>query len=110
MSKDMQWTQSLTAFAVGLGVGAAVAVFLAPRSGSETREYLINSAKDGLDNAVAVGQRLTRRAQEEIEFAKEQVKDQVRQVKEQVREAKDQVRQATEAGERAYRDSLKTPV
>jgi gas vesicle protein len=109
MSKGTQWTESLAAFAVGIGIGAAVAVFFAPRSGRETREYLVNSAKDGLDNAVAAGQRVTRRAQDEIENVKDQVNDRVRQVKEQVREVKDQVRQATEAGERAYRESMKTP-
>jgi gas vesicle protein len=109
MTKGSQWTETFAAFAVGIGVGAAVAVFFAPRSGRETREYLVNSAKDGLDNAVAAGQRVTRRAQDEIENVKDQVNDRVRQVKEQVREVKDQVRQATEAGERAYRESMKTP-
>jgi gas vesicle protein len=91
MSRGKNWTDSLTVFAVGLGVGAAVAVLLAPRSGAETRESLLRSAKDGLNDVVAVGEKLTRRAQAEIEYAK------------------DQVRQATEVGERAYREAMNTP-
>ncbi len=91
MNREKHWRESLTAFAVGLGVGAAVAVFLAPRSGAEMRESLLQSAKDGLDGVVSAGEKLTRRAQAEIEYAKEQV------------------RQATEVGERAYREAMKTP-
>ena len=35
----------------GLGVGAALSIFLAPRSGAETRQWIANKCLDGLDTA-----------------------------------------------------------
>jgi gas vesicle protein len=87
MNGRMRWTESISAFVVGLGVGAALGVLFAPRSGDDTREYILESAKHGVDGAVAAGQKLTQRAQESI--------DQI----------KSQVRQAADVGERAYREA-----
>jgi gas vesicle protein len=84
------WTESISAFAVGVGVGAALGLLLAPRSGSVTREYLVESAQEQLDGAIAAGRKVAQRAQENI--------DQV----------KSQVRKAAEVGERAYREAAKT--
>ncbi len=92
MSGRYRWTESISAFAVGVGVGAALGVLFAPRSGNDTRDYILESAKDGLDSAVAAGQKWTQRAQDGI--------DQV----------KGQVRQATEVGERAYREAKNSSV
>ena len=35
----------------GLGVGAALSIFLAPRSGAETRQWIANKCLNGLDTA-----------------------------------------------------------
>jgi gas vesicle protein len=35
----------------GLGVGAALSIFLAPRSGAETRQWIAHKCLDGLDTA-----------------------------------------------------------
>ena len=35
----------------GLGVGAALSIFLAPRSGAETRKWIANKCLDGLETA-----------------------------------------------------------
>jgi gas vesicle protein len=35
----------------GLGVGAALSIFLAPRSGAETRQWIANKCLDGVDAA-----------------------------------------------------------
>jgi len=35
----------------GLGVGAALSIFLAPRSGAETRHWIAHKCLDGLDTA-----------------------------------------------------------
>ncbi len=88
MSRRNQWTGPFSAFVIGLGVGAALGVLFAPQSGEDMRDYLLASAKDGLDGAVAAGKKLTRRAQDGID------------------QAKDQVRQATAVGERAYREAM----
>jgi gas vesicle protein len=87
MTRGNNWAQSFSAFAVGLGVGAALGVLFAPQSGDDTRDYLVKSAKDGVDGVIAAGQKWTRRAQEGID------------------QAKDQVRHATDAGERAFREA-----
>jgi gas vesicle protein len=35
----------------GLGIGAALSIFLAPRSGTETRQWIANKCLDGVDTA-----------------------------------------------------------
>jgi len=87
MGGRMKWGGSVSAFAVGLGVGAAIGVLFAPASGDETRDYLLSSANDGLDRAVEAGQKLTKRAQQGFD------------------EAKGRVRQATEVGEQAFHEA-----
>jgi gas vesicle protein len=87
MNHRMRWTESISALVVGLGVGAALGVLFAPRSGDDTREYILESAKDAADGAVAAGQKLTQRAQQGID------------------EAKGRVRQAKEIGEQAFREA-----
>lgn len=81
------WIKSVPAFAIGLGVGAAVGILFAPRSGRDTRDLVVEGAKDNLDGAIAAGQQLKQRAQDSI--------DQV----------KGQVKRATEVGEQAYREA-----
>jgi gas vesicle protein len=87
MTARNKWTGSISAFAVGVGVGAALGVLFAPRSGNDTREYLVESAQEHLDGAIAAGHKITQRAQQGI--------DQI----------KGQVRQAADVGERAYREA-----
>jgi gas vesicle protein len=91
MSGRVKWTENLSVFAVGLGIGAAVGVLFAPRSGEDTRDYLVESSKDGLNGVVAAGRKWTQRAQDEIQDG--------------VEEAKGRVRHAAEVGERAYRET-----
>jgi gas vesicle protein len=87
MTVKHNWTESISAFAVGLGVGAALGILFAPRSGNDTREYLVESAQEHLDGAIAASHQFTQRAQEGI--------DQI----------KGQVRQAADVGERAYSEA-----
>src|SRR6266478_43932 len=61
---QIKWTNKFTAFAVGVGAGALLAMLFAPASGEDTREYLTGSLKPGLDGAASTGKRWTRRAQE----------------------------------------------
>jgi gas vesicle protein len=82
-----RWIKSVPAFAIGLGVGAAVGILLAPRSGRDTRDLVVESAKDNLEGAIAAGQQLKQRAQDSID------------------ELKGQVKRATDVGEQAYREA-----
>jgi gas vesicle protein len=79
------WSDKFTAFAVGLGVGALLALLFAPSSGEETRDYLTGTLKRGLNNAASTGKRWTRRAREKGDDVKASVAG------------------AVEAGEKVYR-------
>jgi gas vesicle protein len=91
MTAKHNWTESISVFAVGVGVGAALGILLAPRSGSDTRDYLVESAQEQMDGAIAAGHKITQRAQDGI--------DQV----------KTRMQTATDVGERAYREAKNTP-
>ena len=84
-------SSSVSAFVMGFGVGAALAVLFAPQSGEDTRDYISASAKDVADGAIATAQKLTRRA------------------KQSVNRAKDRVSHAKEVGEQAYQEAINSP-
>jgi gas vesicle protein len=87
MSGRNSWAETASVFAVGLGVGAALGILFAPRSGSDTRDLVVESVQDRLEGAIAAGEVLKERAQNSI--------DQI----------KGQVKKATDVGERAYREA-----
>ena len=70
-----KWPQVISAFAIGLGAGAALGVLFAPHSGEDTRDYLRDTAQDGVDEAVSRGKTLIRRARKNVEDAKDFVND-----------------------------------
>ena len=70
---ENRWSEPIAAFVVGLGVGAALGIFFAPRAGEDTREFLRSGAEDTLDAVAAGGRRLSRRVQRTIEKAGDQV-------------------------------------
>lgn len=71
-------------FLIGLGVGAAAGLLLAPQSGKESQEWITDKAKASVDNLRAAGQR---------------VKETVQSVSSQGRT---QVIAAVDAGKEAY--------
>ena len=82
-----KWPEITSAFAIGLGVGAILGVMFAPQSGEDTRALLREKAQDGIDEAVARGKKVARRAQTAADNAREFVN------------------QAVEAGQGAYREA-----
>jgi gas vesicle protein len=80
-----KWSNKYTTFAVGIGVGAVLALLFAPSSGEETRDYISSSVKKGVDDIASTGKRWTRRAQETASDVKASVAG------------------AVEAGQEAYR-------
>ena len=58
-------------FLVGLGVGALMGVLFAPKSGEETRDYLVKRADDGREFAQKKARELRERADELIERGKD---------------------------------------
>ncbi len=81
------WPQMVSAFAIGLGAGAALGMLFAPQSGEDTRELLRGTAQDGIDEAVDRGKTVIRR------------------VRKNMGDAKDFVNEVADTAEGAFRDA-----
>jgi gas vesicle protein len=93
-------------FLLGLGIGVAAGILLAPRTGEETRQLLADKAGEGADY-------LRSRAQDGSEFVKQRtgdVKQSAADLYEKGRTTvvrqKDTLSAAVEAGKQAYRDAI----
>jgi gas vesicle protein len=80
-------------FLAGLGIGAAIGILFAPRSGEETREYLRERYDDTRDLAKRKARELRERTEELVEKGKDFVERQ-----------RESVEAAVDAGKQAYRD------
>ena len=67
--------ETILTFVVGIGVGAAAALLLAPKSGEELRDDIVEVVSDGGNQVRATGKDLKRRAQEVVDMASDQVRD-----------------------------------
>jgi gas vesicle protein len=85
----------LSSFLLGLGVGVAVGMLFAPKSGSETRELIKNKAGEG-------GDYLKQRSAD----LKETASGWVDKGKDALGRQKDTLNDAMEAGKQAYRDAV----
>jgi gas vesicle protein len=68
---------SLLPFALGVGVGAVVALLLAPRTGEELREDISGKVTGGVNELRAAGKRAKRKAQGLVSDGKERVEEAV---------------------------------
>jgi gas vesicle protein len=85
-------------FLLGLGLGVAVGILFAPKSGEETRQLLKSKTDEGK-------QFVKRRTDEMLHEAEELIEKGKRTVAKQ----KEQLASAVEAGRQAYRESVTTP-
>jgi gas vesicle protein len=69
------WPKVFSAFAIGLGAGAALGLLFAPQSGEETRDSIRDAAQDGLDEVTSRGKTVVRRARKSVDDAKDLVSD-----------------------------------
>jgi gas vesicle protein len=96
----------LSYFIVGLGVGVAVGMLMAPRSGEETRELLRSKAdesKDFLRHKADESREYVRRRGGEL---RESATDLIDRSKDAIARQKEQLAMAVEAGKQAYRDTV----
>lgn len=82
-------------FFLGLGLGVAVGLLFAPKSGAETRDLLLTKADESKDYLRRTGEQLRDSAGDVLEKGKTVVAKQ-----------RDQFSSAIEAGKQAYRDAL----
>ena len=85
-------------FFLGLGLGVAVGLLFAPKSGPETRELLRSKADEGKDY-------LKRRS---IEL-RDSANDVIDRGRSSVSRQRDNLTAAVEAGKQAYRDAVSMP-
>jgi gas vesicle protein len=85
----------LSAFLLGLGVGVAVGMLFAPKSGQETRELIKSKAGEGADF-------LKQRTSD----AKQTAAEWVDKGKDALNKQKENLADAVEAGRQAYRDAV----
>jgi gas vesicle protein len=93
-------------FVLGLGLGVAAGVLLAPKAGAETREFLAAKAGEGTDY-------LRSRADESKEYLRQRgsdiahsASDIVEKGKTAVNRRKDTLSAAVDAGKQAYREAV----
>ena len=87
IAKDAK-TVRILAFIVGIGVGAAVALLLAPQAGDELRDQITEAIGDGVDQLRGRTKDLSRHSQRFVKAAKEQVQEAVEQGTEAFTQAK----------------------
>ena len=94
----MEDDNKLSYFFLGLGLGVAVGVRFAPKSGAETRDFLRSKAEEGTDY-------VKRRAED----LRDSATDAIDRSKEGIRRHKENLAAAVDAGRQAYREAVKTP-
>lgn len=91
----MDEDKKLSYFFLGMGIGVAVGILFAPKSGEETRELIRSKAGEGKDY-------LRRRGEE----ARESATEWVERGRTAVSRQKEQLSAAVEAGKQAYREAV----
>lgn len=96
-------------FLAGTGIGAALALLFAPKSGRETREMLAKTATDSRDfltNKVSEGRTFVDETRRKVT---DDLNTFVDRGKEAVQRQKDQLSAALEAGKTAYHEEKGSP-
>jgi gas vesicle protein len=108
-------------FVAGLGIGALVGILYAPKSGRETREGLVSSAREGTEYLRNRSQQAAEQVSVLVDKGKEQVGEYVDRGRAQweefvergknlVTDQTTRVSAAVDAGRQAYRASTDEPV
>lgn len=91
----MDEDKRISYFCLGLGIGVAVGILFAPKSGEETRQLIRSKAEEG-------GEYVKRRSQE----LRDQAGDLADRGKLALQRQKEQLANAVEAGKQAYRETV----
>jgi gas vesicle protein len=93
MSQESTTGDKALYFVLGAMIGAATAILLAPRSGTETRKLILSKARESADVVANRTKTVVGRTSEYVERGKEVLQQQ-----------RDQLAAALEAGKQAYRE------
>jgi gas vesicle protein len=96
---EMEDDSKLSYFFLGLGLGVVAGILFAPKSGEETREFLLSKANESADATRRRALELREAAVEKIERSRAAVQRQ-----------KEGLAAAVDAGKQAYRDAASGPV
>ena len=91
----MDENNNLSYFFLGMGLGVAVGLLFAPKSGPETRDLILNKADQGRE--------YLRKRGEDLRDSANDLLDKGRSV---ISQQKDQFNSAVEAGKQAYREHV----
>ena len=98
MSEDNNGPSMVGAFLAGVGIGAAVALLLAPLTGKATRELIVQKAEEGRDFVKVKTDEIYQQAEDAVEKGKDLVNKQ-----------KDLLSAALQAGKQAYEKEKSRP-
>jgi gas vesicle protein len=99
MDDNGRMSSNVSYFLMGLGIGSAAAVLLAPKSGEETRRYIAKKTREGNRYVHEKARELRDRAEEVVEHGKEMIE-----------ETTGQIASAIDAGRETYYRQKKTHI
>jgi len=94
----MEDDNKISYFCLGLGLGVAVGILFAPKSGAETRQLLRSKAEEGADYVKRRGTELRETAADALDKGKQTVS-----------RHRDNLSAAVDAGKQAYREAVANP-
>ena len=104
MVEDNNKAYGLAWFLAGLGVGALVGILYAPKSGRETREDLVNGAREGTEYLRARTRQAAEQMGDLVDKSKEQVSEYVERGREVVDRGRAQWEEFVERGKNLVTD------
>jgi gas vesicle protein len=93
MSKETTTGEKVLFLTLGAMIGAATALLLAPRSGTETRKLILTKAREGADLVASRTRNVAGKTSDYVDRGKEILQQQ-----------RDSLAAALEAGKQAYRE------
>jgi gas vesicle protein len=96
----------LGALLLGVGVGVALGLLFAPQSGEETREIIVDRAKDGVVYAADVIEDLKMQVEAGLTNAGEAIEQLKERAEDTVADARERLQEAVRIGQDAYRNEL----
>jgi gas vesicle protein len=95
------------ALLAGLGVGLVLGFLFAPQSGEETREIIVERAKEGMAVAADAMEELKSQAELAVVNAAETVQCLKQRAERAVAEAQEKIQEAVREGQDAYRNEFR---